>query len=295
MAQLGLQQMDTAQLATASALILSQPVSPAEAAMICLEAPAVKASSPVDFVAFSENKPNVDEMTRDQGFEACSALFKALRVSDLLMDLVKNYGYDTKAMSDLKVLNRAQGQLIMERAQHLQHQQQLQQQQSLRSGAPVGTPSKTDEWKLGSSKAYCECSSLQQLLSHAISKQNIVVQDYITDLVSLASASKSNIPVPNQPSGASEAGSSQQFYIYSIQCQETAPFQMRKDALTYTPFDSNFIMTKLKQADSKQTTTSGSITSNRQLDTQASKGYNIAKQGPTHSKQFWYLHRRGLM
>ncbi|KAL0038397.1 hypothetical protein WJX77_005088 [Trebouxia sp. C0004] len=196
------------------------------------------------------------------------------------MDLVKNYGYDTKAMSDLKVLNRAQGQLIMERAQHLQHQQQLQQQQSLR---------------LGSSKAYCECSSLQQLLSHAISKQNIVVQDYITDLVSLASASKSNIPVPNQPSGASEAGSSQQFYIYSIQCQETAPFQMRKDALTYTPFDSNFIMTKLKQADSKQTTTSGSITSNRQLDTQASKGYNIAKQGPTHSKQFWYLHRRGLM
>ena len=29
--------------------------------------------------------------------------------------------------------------------------------------------------------------------------------------------------------------------------------------------------------------------------TQGSRGYNIAKQDRTHSKQFWYLHERGLM
>ncbi|KAL0038398.1 hypothetical protein WJX77_005088 [Trebouxia sp. C0004] len=144
------------------------------------------------------------------------------------MDLVKNYGYDTKAMSDLKVLNRAQGQLIMER---------------MVAGSAPATPA------AAAAAAVPETGEQQSILRM------------------------------QQPAAAFE----------------TAPFQMRKDALTYTPFDSNFIMTKLKQADSKQTTTSGSITSNRQLDTQASKGYNIAKQGPTHSKQFWYLHRRGLM
>ena len=51
MSQLGLHRMDAVQLTTASALILSKPVSPAEAAMICLEEPVVKASSPVDYLA----------------------------------------------------------------------------------------------------------------------------------------------------------------------------------------------------------------------------------------------------
>ena len=51
MSQLGLQRMDAVQLSTASALILSKPVSPAEAAMICLEEPVVQASSPVDYRA----------------------------------------------------------------------------------------------------------------------------------------------------------------------------------------------------------------------------------------------------
>lgn len=51
MSQLGLQRMDAVHLRTASALILSKPVSPAEAAMICLEQRVVQSSSPVDYLA----------------------------------------------------------------------------------------------------------------------------------------------------------------------------------------------------------------------------------------------------
>ena len=51
MSQLSLHHMDAIQLTTASALILSKPVSPAEAAMTCLEEPVVKSSSPVDYLA----------------------------------------------------------------------------------------------------------------------------------------------------------------------------------------------------------------------------------------------------
>ena len=50
MSQLGLRNMENVQLATASALILSKTVSPAEAAMICLEEPVVKSSSPVSTI-----------------------------------------------------------------------------------------------------------------------------------------------------------------------------------------------------------------------------------------------------
>ncbi|KAL3155152.1 hypothetical protein ABBQ38_011208 [Trebouxia sp. C0009 RCD-2024] len=53
MAELGLHSMSSAQLATASALILSKPICPAEAAMICLEEPAVQASASVLYIAFA--------------------------------------------------------------------------------------------------------------------------------------------------------------------------------------------------------------------------------------------------
>ena len=41
----------------------------------------------------SEDKPNVDEVTQDQGFEACFALLKGSRVSDF-MDLIRDCEYD---------------------------------------------------------------------------------------------------------------------------------------------------------------------------------------------------------
>ena len=51
MSRLSLHRKDAVQLTTASALILSKPVSPAAAAMTCLEEPVVKASSPVEYLA----------------------------------------------------------------------------------------------------------------------------------------------------------------------------------------------------------------------------------------------------
>lgn len=51
MAELGLSSMSSAQLATASALILSKPICPAEATMIFLEEPAMQASASVLYIA----------------------------------------------------------------------------------------------------------------------------------------------------------------------------------------------------------------------------------------------------
>ena len=67
MAQLGLQRMDAVHLSTASALILSKPVSPAEAAMICLEQPAVQASSPVDYIASNPPQLRRHRVLRNPG------------------------------------------------------------------------------------------------------------------------------------------------------------------------------------------------------------------------------------
>ena len=57
---------------------------------------------------------NIDDLTRDEGFAACSALWKGLKVSDL-MDLETNHGYTHAMLSSLKPLTRAQGTLLMER------------------------------------------------------------------------------------------------------------------------------------------------------------------------------------
>ena len=54
-------------------------------------------------------------------------------------------------------------------------------------------------------------------------------------------------------------------------------------------------MTELDQTDTKHKANQLEYHYIKLHVTQASRGYNIAKQDPTHSRQFWYLHRRGLM
>ena len=71
------------------------------------------------------------------------------------------------------------------------------------------------------------------------------------------------------------------------------PSRMRHDANLHKPFDSNFIMTELDNTDSKHKANHLEYHYIKLHVTQASQGYNICKQDPTHSRQFWYLHRLG--
>ena len=74
----------------------------------------------------------------------------------------------------------------------------------------------------------------------------------------------------------------------------TPPSRMRHDADLY-PFQANFLMTELARTYSMQKVNQLEYHYIKHHVTQASQGYNIAKQDPTHTKQFWYPHRRGLM
>ena len=71
--------------------------------------------------------------------------------------------------------------------------------------------------------------------------------------------------------------------------------RMRHDDNLYQPFHTNIIMTELDHTGSKQQANQLEYHYIKHYVTQASQGYNIAKQDPTHSKHIWYLHRRGLM
>ena len=75
----------------------------------------------------------------------------------------------------------------------------------------------------------------------------------------------------------------------------TPPSRMRHDADLYKPFHVHFVLTELAHTDSKHKVNQLEYHYIKHHVTQGSRGYNIAKQDPTHSKQFWYLHRRGLM
>lgn len=107
---------------------------------------------------------------------------------------------------------------------------------------------------------------------------------------------------------------SKTWYIYCIQCQVNSrryigsttnmrrrygghrrnpPSRMRHDARLYQPLHSNFLMTELDNTDSKHKADQLEYHYIRLHVTQASQGYNIAKQDPTHSRQFWYLHKCG--
>lgn len=103
---------------------------------------------------------------------------------------------------------------------------------------------------------------------------------------------------------------SKTWYIYCIQCQVNSttnmrrrygghrrnpPSRMRHDARLYQPLHSNFLMTELDNTDSKHKADQLEYHYIRLHVTQASQGYNIAKQDPTHSRQFWYLHKCGCM
>ena len=70
---------------------------------------------------------------------------------------------------------------------------------------------------------------------------------------------------------------------------------MRHDVALYKPFDAYFLMSELARTDSKHKVNQLEYYYIKEHVTQSSRGYNIAKQDPTHSRQFWYLHRRGLM
>ena len=73
------------------------------------------------------------------------------------------------------------------------------------------------------------------------------------------------------------------------------PSRMRHDARLYQPLHSNVLMTELDNTDSKHKADQLEYHYIRLHVTQASQGYNIAKQDPTHSRQFWYLHKCGCM
>ena len=70
---------------------------------------------------------------------------------------------------------------------------------------------------------------------------------------------------------------------------------MRHDAALYQPFDAYFLMSELAHTDRKLKVNQLEYRYIKEHVTQGSRGYNIAKQNPTHSKQFWYLYRRGLL
>ena len=117
-------------------------------------------------------------------------------------------------------------------------------------------------------------------------------------------------------SSAPAAVPSQTYFVYCITCTvnsrryigsttnmrrrfrehaRTPPSRMKHDADLYKPFHANFLMTELAHTDSKHKVNRLEYHYIKHHVTQGSQGYNIAKQDPTHSKQFWYLHRRGLM
>ena len=56
----------------------------------------------------------VDDMTREEGYAACSSIFPGLQVKEV-MDLVRVHGHGVPELTPLKPLSRAQGQGLMEK------------------------------------------------------------------------------------------------------------------------------------------------------------------------------------
>ena len=63
---------------------------------------------------FEEPEDVVCNMTRQQGFSACTNISPGLRVSDI-MDLVRVHGYSVTDITPLRTLSRNQGQALMEK------------------------------------------------------------------------------------------------------------------------------------------------------------------------------------
>ena len=79
------------------------------------------------------------------------------------------------------------------------------------------------------------------------------------------------------------------------QHKQKPPSGMKADAKRDAPFADNFKMTLLSHTTDQHAADEWEYHYIRHFGTQSSKGYNIAKGNFTHTKQFWYLHKRNLI
>ncbi|KAL3155151.1 hypothetical protein ABBQ38_011207 [Trebouxia sp. C0009 RCD-2024] len=214
-------------------------------------------------------KEKLDTMTQSEGYTECSAIWK-IKVVDL-WELMVNHNFKMDDMARLKNVARNQGDLFMERMRNVKRKRSDNEDATQEQAAAL-RPRDQPEPSVPSTTEAAEEQALRPRAQ----------MHYVYCITN----------VNNERTYIGQTVNMKRRYG---QHRRSPPRRMIHDAQRDTPFIDNFKMSMLSESDSKHAANESEYYWIQQYETRSSRGYNIAKQDPAHTNQFWALRRLGAI